>query len=113
MNGYRTWLIIPLLLAITLLTVLFNYNPETSTIYPVCPLTKFTGWQCSTCGGLRAVHHLLHGNFTAAWQYNPLVLCVMVVVTIAVTCRWNTRSRKILGIVILIAMMAFTIFRNI
>ncbi len=37
-----------------------------------CLLKKFTGWSCMACGGQRAFHQLLHGNFIEAIELNAL-----------------------------------------
>ena len=54
------------------LVLLRIYNPETSTLFPPCPLHYLTGWYCPGCGSLRAIHQLLQGNVRAAWVMNPL-----------------------------------------
>ena len=41
---------------------------------PVCSFYRLTGWYCPGCGGLRAVHAMLHGRWAQAWAYNPLVV---------------------------------------
>jgi len=117
MNRYRMWLVVPVVLAIALLAVLYFYNPETRAIYPICLLTKFTGLQCATCGGLRSVHQLLHGNFTEAWHYNPLILLVMCAVVAEIVrgaiWGWSAKVWSIIAASTLIAMLFFTIARNV
>ena len=54
--------------------VLFYFPPEQVRFFPRCAFNALTGLQCPGCGGLRATHQLLHGNFAVAWQLNPLVL---------------------------------------
>jgi predicted small integral membrane protein len=54
--------------------VLFFFSPETHRFYPRCLLYVLTGLQCPACGGLRAAHHLLHGNISTAFHYNALVV---------------------------------------
>jgi hypothetical protein len=56
------------------MVVLYLFDPATSGFYPVCPLHQITGLQCPGCGGLRALHQLLHGHLGAAWRLNPLVV---------------------------------------
>lgn len=109
---YSAWLIIPLLLTAVVLVVLYFFNPETTAFYPVCPLTRWAGMQCGSCGGLRATHHLLHGNFALAWHYNPMIPCAMIAVAAAVVLRGNTRTWGALGILFLLAALVFTIMRN-
>lgn len=61
------------LAALAGLAALYSLDPATSAIYPVCALHRLTGLQCPGCGGLRAMHQLLHGHFGAAWNLNPLI----------------------------------------
>ena len=53
-------------------------DPHDPGRYPPCPFLLLTGWRCPGCGGLRAVHDLLHGDLAAALTQNPLaVLAVL------------------------------------
>lgn len=42
-----------------------------------CPLYKLTGLQCPFCGGQRMLFAMLHGEFKAAFFYNPLLFCAL------------------------------------
>ena len=53
--------------------LLFFFDPATHAFYPRCPLHALTGLDCPACGGLRAVHLLLHGEFRAAYALNPFL----------------------------------------
>lgn len=47
-----------------------------------CPFLAVTGYPCLTCGATRCAIALGHGNFSAAWLWNPLAmvaLCFVVV----------------------------------
>jgi hypothetical protein len=67
------------------------YDPNRPGHYPGCPILLITGYYCPGCGGLRALHDLIHGNLTAALSANLLVvLAVPIVVTL--WCDW-TRAR--------------------
>jgi Protein of unknown function (DUF2752) len=47
-----------------------------------CPFLAITGYPCLTCGATRCAIALGHGNFPAAWLWNPLAmmaLCFVVV----------------------------------
>lgn len=71
----RWWRWVWPVLAITLiasLVMLFRFNPEHHAFYPFCAFHRFTGLQCPGCGGLRAVHHLLHGEVITAFRFNQL-----------------------------------------
>jgi hypothetical protein len=73
----RAWRWIWLALGFALLVVLavlFSFNPAHHSFYPFCAFHRVTGWQCPGCGGLRAVHHLLHGEVMTAFRFNQLVV---------------------------------------
>ncbi|HMO52742.1 MAG TPA: DUF2752 domain-containing protein [Kiritimatiellia bacterium] len=55
------------------LAAIYAITPE-SAIYPRCPSMFLWQTPCPTCGGLRAIHHLLHGRAADAWAYNPGVV---------------------------------------
>jgi len=47
-----------------------------------CPFRAVTGWQCPLCGGTRLGAALLHGDVSAAWSANPVVLVGLIVLTV-------------------------------
>lgn len=54
--------------------ILYAVDPAKHALYPTCWFYATTGWECPGCGGLRATHHLLHGQLAAAWALNPLAV---------------------------------------
>ncbi len=56
---------------LVILALLYFGAPGDETWWLKCPLFQLTGWKCPLCGLQRAVHAFLHGNFLAAWCYNP------------------------------------------
>jgi len=58
----------------TALFALFVFNPADGDYYPPCLFHRLTGLYCPGCGSLRAVHQLLHGNLSAAFGLNPLMV---------------------------------------
>jgi len=42
-----------------------------------CPFLAVTGYPCLTCGATRCAIALGHGNFFAAWVWNPLALVAL------------------------------------
>jgi len=56
---------------------LYFFNPAASGFYPRCFFKMFTGLDCPGCGGLRATHQLLHGNFREAFALNPLFVLAL------------------------------------
>lgn len=69
----KWWLPVVLL---PILIVLYWYNPSRHDFYPRCGFHALTGLDCPGCGGLRATHALLRGDFAAAWRLNALFVAV-------------------------------------
>lgn len=57
---------------VAVLAVLFAFDPALHRFYPQCWFHRLTGLNCPACGGLRAVHALLHGDVAAALHHNLL-----------------------------------------
>jgi len=81
--------------------VLYFFAPEEHRFYPRCLFYSFTGIQCPGCGGLRAMHRMLHGEFATAWHLNPLVPILVPATALwcglyAVKREWADRSRELL-----------------
>lgn len=53
---------------------LFFCDPARMAIYPVCMFHRLTGLECPGCGGLRAMHQLLHGHLVAAFHLNAFLV---------------------------------------
>ncbi|MBB2912912.1 hypothetical protein FHS43_004207 [Streptosporangium becharense] len=66
-------------------------DPNEPGHYPTCPFLMLTGLYCPGCGGLRAVHALVHGDPAAALGLNPVVV-VMIPVLAVLWSRWTLRS---------------------
>jgi hypothetical protein len=102
--------------------ILYMFNPETAGFYPVCALHQMTGLQCPGCGSLRALHQLTHGNITAAWRFNPLIVAVLPMglwLGLRETVRWTVGwrwpgivTRPIIGWSLVIAAVVFGVARN-
>jgi hypothetical protein len=54
------------------LVPLYFFNPVEHSFFPKCFFHSLTGLDCPGCGGLRATHQLLHGDFLAALKLNAL-----------------------------------------
>jgi hypothetical protein len=61
----------------SVVVILFQFNPATHGFYPRCLFHQLTGLNCPGCGGLRAVHQLLHGQLVAALRLNALVVLAL------------------------------------
>ena len=56
---------------------LFVHEPGKSALFPGCPFRILTGFTCPGCGTTRGLHQLLHGNISAAFQLNPLLILAL------------------------------------
>ena len=102
---------------------LFYFDPGRYHFYPLCVFHEVTGLLCPGCGGLRAVHQLLHGNVLLAFRFNPLaVVCLPLVVTYLI-CRSlalrqgratqvSTGTMLKWGVAFLLVSLIFGIWRN-
>jgi|SRR5258708_5831497 len=75
---------------------LFCFDPNRYGFYPQCIFHQTTGLLCPGCGGLRAIHHLLHGDISAAFQFNLFLvvslLCLLLYLSI--NCIQNLTKRR-------------------
>jgi hypothetical protein len=69
-------------------------DPNTPGHYPLCPTKAFTGLDCPGCGGLRAVHSLMHGDIAGALDHNAFVVLVVLPAAIVLWARWLWRTWK-------------------
>ncbi len=76
-TGKPRWQFLALTGASLAVVVLFVFNPGTTGLFPPCPFHWATGLYCPGCGSLRSIHQLLHGNITAAFRLNPLLLVAL------------------------------------
>jgi hypothetical protein len=57
---------------------------------PPCPLRSVTGIPCPFCGMTRGVTAIVHGNFSAAFGFNPgAFLVVAMAIVVLVAWRWQ------------------------
>jgi hypothetical protein len=77
------------------LAVVSLFDPAKHSFYPYCLFHRLTGLNCPGCGGLRALHQLLHGHVAAAFQFNALVvLCLPLAAWFGVRRLWRLASGK-------------------
>lgn len=69
-------------------------DPNSAGHYPLCPTKAFTGLDCPGCGGLRAVHSLMHGDLTGALDHNAFVVLVVLPAAALIWARWLWREWK-------------------
>ena len=53
-------------------------DPNSPGHYPLCPLKALTGLDCPGCGGLRAVHSVVHGDIAGALNHNLLAVVLFI-----------------------------------
>jgi hypothetical protein len=70
--------------AVFFVLVLFLVNPAEHQYYPACWFNVLTGKLCPGCGGMRAIHQFLHGNFSEAFSFNPMVFIAVPVIFYAI-----------------------------
>ena len=99
-------------------------DPHRQGTWGFCPFRALTGLDCPGCGGLRAVNDLTDLDLAAAASSNLLfVLAIPLLVGLWVTWarrswvgtrRWSppSRSRRLLGRLVLLVTAAFTVVRN-
>ncbi len=50
--------------------------------WPRCIFLTLTGYPCPTCGATRGAIHFFHGDFFAAFKWNPLVFAGLCAISI-------------------------------
>ena len=55
----------------------FFWNPSEILALPLCPFKNHTSYFCPGCGGQRAFHQILHGNFANAFHSNLLIYLLL------------------------------------
>ncbi len=109
-----------IILIVAALVLLYLYDPMQVSFYPRCPSKTLCGYDCPGCGSLRAIHALTHGDLVAAWNFNP-ALFFAIPLAIIFFIGDNPRSPRIISrlthhpltpILLLLAIITWTIFRN-
>lgn len=62
---------------ILLMTAVFSaafFEEQMTALFPFCPLYRFTGVRCPSCGGTRAFYELVRLHPLRAFYYNPLLV---------------------------------------
>ena len=80
--GKKLWWSLAALAAGAVVLMLYFFPPDQYSFYPRCAFYAVTGWKCPGCGGLRAAHYALHGDFAAAFRSNPLIVALLPVLGI-------------------------------
>lgn len=88
--------ILAALLALVLIVgagLLYHFDPARYGFYPRCQFHTLTGLACPGCGGLRALHALLHGELVAAFRFNSLFVAGLPVAGVLAVA-WFLRKRR-------------------
>ena len=56
---------------------MYAYHPSELRFLPKCALHQLTGLNCPGCGSTRALHYLLHGEFSLALRMNALLVIAL------------------------------------
>jgi hypothetical protein len=79
----------------SLVAVLYLFDPAEVAVYPTCPFHELTGLDCPGCGATRATHQLLHGNISAALKLNAFaVLSLPLLAGLGAHWLWGWIRRK-------------------
>ena len=100
--------------------ILYQFDPIKSGFYPKCVFHEFTGLYCPGCGAARAFHALIHGDFLAALDYNPLLVIALPVIIIMIILEvvgWFRNRRYGLfhmwqAVALVALIVAYTVLRN-
>mgnify|MGYP002621658255 CR=1 FL=1 len=104
-------------------TAVFIYkklDPTDSIFFPKCTFKLLTGYSCPGCGGQRALHSLLNGNFKDAFFYNPLLFLLIPYLILLISSNILAPDSKlnqilnnyITALIIFFTIVAFWILRN-
>lgn len=74
---------LPYIFILGVLLALWAFIPGNLWMLP-CPLYQWTGWQCPFCGGQRMIQALMHGEMATAFNYNPLLMCALPLITLGI-----------------------------
>lgn len=80
-------------LALALLLVYYHFDPSEH-FFPKCPSWWLTGYKCPGCGAQRAIHHLLHGQWTEAFRNNALLVVAWPYVLFGLLLEYSAWGRK-------------------
>ncbi len=90
-------------------------DPTQLDYYPACPLHSATGLYCPTCGGSRALHALLHGQWQIALDRNAFLVGAIpftgaYLIAHCLRYRWMGRSPEFPKSFVLISVIVLALF---
>ena len=90
----RIFLIGLLSVVLILMGVIYFYIDPSKSLMPRCPFFSLTGYLCPGCGSQRAVHALLHLEFSQAFMFNPLLVLSLPYIALGVLVFLFEKSNK-------------------
>ena len=121
----KRWKRIAVLVAVVAdFCIFLLFDPEQYALFPKCPSLLLTGYECPGCGSQRAIYHLLHLRIGTAFRYNALLVLLLPYLLICFYLEYldgkqrfprlyGTLTGKAAVIVLSVAIVVFTIVRNI
>ncbi len=107
-------------LAMSITAFYFFWNPAENSFLPSCPFKSLMGFYCPGCGGQRAFHAILHGDFAGAFHDNFLIFIIIPITLYKIILEMNGSASKDVfilrgkGIWIFLSLLVlFTIVRNV
>lgn len=76
---------------VAVMLLLYFVDPSTSIFSYKCPFKLLTGLDCPGCGGQRAVHAFLHGDFIGGLRYNPFLIVALSYLALALIINYIQR----------------------
>ncbi|MBR1587033.1 MAG: DUF2752 domain-containing protein [Kiritimatiellae bacterium] len=99
-------------LGVAVLIFLYFWSPQNFRWFPKCPFLALTGYKCPGCGTLRAIHSLLHFQFSEAVSLNPFMI-VSIPLVIALLASRRLRFNAVMGMIIVAATATWWLLRNV
>lgn len=99
------------------LALYYFFAPTEYSIFPVCPIYKYTGYYCAGCGIQRSLHNLLHFEWLDMLR-NNIFLPVWIAFGLDYIYKWGNEkkvawvSRMSIVIPVIIAMLLYMVLRN-
>ena len=69
--------------------MLYIFPPDRFRFYPPCPIHLVSGLLCPGCGATHALVALLHGDLSAAWRDNALLILLLPVLLFYGASAWR------------------------
>ena len=120
-RGFR--IVICILACLIIVYIYYFFDPKVTQWMPKCAFKLLTGMDCPACGNQRALHSLLHREFSEAFQDNPFFILslpymVLLVVSwksnfgVLVKIRSIVQSRVVVSVYV-VAICCWWILRNV